>query len=249
MTNNSKLTLAASFLIVTVFLWLATIAINKAHQSVKITLPTESTAPAELLPGGNTAFQKSLLLNCDELPVSSQVMSVPCTIHGFSRGKQWLEFQPADSTIERIAIYDKESEEGGHGGHISLGITGKKIKHDQDLKLAVRFNLGETPFLSETSTDIDFVGEKTVVLRNGEEVRINLLAPIIPKDDPRLIKLLAKYIKPRHYNDGDYEFTNIPEAEEEIVKVFFSDDSKMKSPEKEKLLDFENKLNSFSQKE
>lgn len=175
------------------------------------------------------------LANCDLSNTYKSDVEIPFQIYGYDFG--------GDLTLY---VYDKQSEELGHGGPPRLGSYGTVIKNDGTSKYAVSFGFGEVPITYPFSTPVIISAEKKLHLSNGEDIYVSFNATLLHGDDPRLVNILSKYSVKR--DDKSVEITDTTNAEKEMVTTMFGDLNNLKSPEKEKFAQIENVLSAVSLK-
>lgn len=192
-------------------------------------------------PSGSVIDPKDLPVSIDKSVISIKKAEVTCW-----SGSVYIE---ASSDDYGINIYDKYSQEPGHGGEPWLGIEGKEIIKKGDIKITYYLSAGEGPFYVGGTT-IEGRGEKEIQLSNGQKIYINTGKTLIKEDDPRLISILKKHAEAVQDPSEDAYIKEGEEGkvEEDIFNIFFKDLSKLKNPEKENLTSIEQILQAISSK-
>jgi len=150
------------------------------------------------------------------------------------------------NTDWNMNIYDKNSEELGHGGPPFLGSFGQTIQDKKDTKLTIYLSLGEGP-TEVKDIGVQVRGERKLPLSNGETILMNVSDEAIPGGDPRLMAILNKY-QTTYEGYSVIDSSKIEQIQEEIVKTFFGDVNKLQSPEKEIVLEIQQILKAVNPK-
>lgn len=147
-----------------------------------------------------------------------------------------------------LYLYDKNSEELGHGGPPFLGSYGNIMEEAGDIKLTVYLQGGHTgPGFEVGIIPVVARGEKRLRLSNGETIFVNTERTVIKADDPRLVNFLNQ--NSVEFDLGGGEITRIYEGtDKEMVGRFFSDMAALESPEKEKIDEIKRVLNAITAK-
>jgi hypothetical protein len=85
-----------------------------------------------------------------------------------------------------LNIYDKDSNELGHGGPPFLGRFGEEIYHKDNITISAYPMYGEGPSLLG-SLGIALRGQKEFTTQSGDIYYVNNTITGIPGDDPRII--------------------------------------------------------------
>lgn len=175
------------------------------------------------------------IVSCEAWTPYKVFVSIPFQIYGYDFGGDI-----------KLYLFDKQSEEPGHGGASWFQTSGIVIKDDGVSKYAVYFGFGEVPIVYPSSTPVIISAEKKIHLSNGEDVSVSFKTTLLHGDDPRLVNILSKYSVKR--DDKSIEITDTISAEKEMAAIIFGDLNNLKSPEKEKLAQVENALSAISAK-
>lgn len=137
-----------------------------------------------------------------------------------------------------VHIYDKNSEEGNHGGVPDLGSYGAVIKDDGNIKFTVYIpiNEGGAP---TGETPIVIRGEKGLKLSNGEIVFANYSTIGLDSKDSRVIDFF------KDYNDPDTQSTE-KSANEQVKNILFSDLANLQPSGKKAIDEIEKVLGAIS---
>ncbi len=145
-------------------------------------------------------------------------------------------------------IYDKNSEELGHGGPSYIGEYGKKIEDKNNIKFFI--SLGGLPeggdALLENLT-VDVRGIKTFKTQDGEYYAL-VTSVVIPANDPRLLNILNKYSEDSQMEPGKKALKTSENVESDIVKQLFNNPSNLSNPEKEAVANIIESLDSIKLK-
>ncbi len=145
---------------------------------------------------------------------------------------------------QAIYIYDKFSNELGHGGKPFLGFGGVEIYNQNSDRIGAYFNDGEGPALLGQSS-IHLRGVKEFVSQSGETFYINIDSVALPGDNPRLVEYLKPYSVDEGFSLPSVDTSKIDNSS--LIKYFFAT-PKEGSPEYNSLTQMKQILSDISAK-
>lgn len=193
-------------------------------------------------------FCKNLELEKLPLQLDRELINiVPYSGESIWCGSAWSDkqnttgkFLVINTDNERLYLHDGEFYDEGHGGYSHFMPKGTVIKKDEKKQISVFLATSEAGIYVGQNRVIAR-GQKTLYLKNGNPYYVTTDTVAVEGKDIRLVNILNKYASECPWPPPDGNSTkqcinskeSLTKANEEIVRVFFSNPLNLSSPEKD----------------